>query len=210
MAEQAADPAPSKAGFNILLRFLPLLWPRGEAELKVRVVVALTLVLAGKAIALLMPFAYKAVVDGMSANRQAFGAVLMLVVAYAAARFGNVLADNLRNAVFEKVGQQAGRRLAATVFRHGPIRRRSYARRHQCDRRRQIAGLLPVGQPLDPGLGGGAVGGWRRARRAAQMRRGRRLQPGPGRSSSLNRRAYSANRHIQACVSRGTVEVQPR
>ena len=118
MAEQVADPAPRKAGFNTLLRFLPLLWPRGEAELKVRVVVALTLVLAGKAIALLMPFAYKAVVDGMSANRQAFGAVLMLVVAYAAARFGNVLADNLRNAVFEKVGQQAGRRLAATVFRH--------------------------------------------------------------------------------------------
>ena len=34
------------------------------------------------------------------------------------ARFGSVLADNLRNAVFEKVGQQAGRRLAARVFRH--------------------------------------------------------------------------------------------
>ncbi|MCL6683780.1 ABCB family ABC transporter ATP-binding protein/permease [Sphingomonas alba] len=118
MAEQSADSAPRKAGFNTLVRFLPLLWPKGEAELKVRVVVALTLVLAGKAIALLMPFAYKAVVDGMSADRQAFGAVLMLVAAYAAARFGNVLADNLRNAVFEKVGQQAGRRLAAMVFRH--------------------------------------------------------------------------------------------
>ena len=118
MAEKSADSAPRKAGFNTLVRFLPLLWPKGEAELKVRVVVALALVLAGKAIALLMPFAYKAVVDGMSADRQAFGAVLMLVAGYAAARFGNVLADNLRNAVFEKVGQQAGRRLAATVFRH--------------------------------------------------------------------------------------------
>src|SRR4029450_4719533 len=44
--------------------------------------------------------------------------VVGLVAAYAAARFGTVLADNLRNAVFEKVGQQAGRRLAARVFRH--------------------------------------------------------------------------------------------
>jgi len=118
MAEQATVPAPRKGSFNTLVRFLPLLWPKGEGELKLRVIAALILVLAGKAIALAMPFAYKAVVDGMSADRQAAGAVMMLVVAYAAARFGNVLADNLRNAVFEKVGQQAGRRLAAQVFRH--------------------------------------------------------------------------------------------
>ena len=45
-------------------------------------------------------------------------AALMLVVAYAGARFGGVLADNLRNALFEKVGQNAARRLAARVFRH--------------------------------------------------------------------------------------------
>ena len=77
----------------------------------------LLLLIAGKAAVLVMPFAYKAVVDGMSADRQAAGAVLMLVVAYAAARFGGVLADNLRNAVFEKVGQQAGRRLAARLGR---------------------------------------------------------------------------------------------
>ena len=32
--------------------------------------------------------------------------------------FGSVLFDNLRNAVFERVGQDATRRLAATVFRH--------------------------------------------------------------------------------------------
>ena len=118
MTQQAPASAPRQAGLQTILRFLPLLWPKGEGELKARVIAALVLVLAGKAIALAMPFAYKAVVDGMSAERQAAGAVLMLVVAYAAARFGGVLADNLRNAVFEKVGQQAGRRLAARVFRH--------------------------------------------------------------------------------------------
>ena len=38
--------------------------------------------------------------------------------AYAIARFAGVLADNLRNALFEKVGQGAARRLSGQVFRH--------------------------------------------------------------------------------------------
>ena len=66
-------------GFAALWRFLPMLWPKGAAELKVRVVSALVLVLAGKAATLLMPFAYKAVVDGMSSHRQPFAVVAMLV-----------------------------------------------------------------------------------------------------------------------------------
>jgi len=107
-----------KGGFSVLWRFLPMLWPKGDLELKLRVIVALVLVLAGKAITLAMPFAYKAVVDAMSGDRAAWMAALMLVVAYAGARFGGVLSDNLRNAIFEKVGQNAARRLAARVFRH--------------------------------------------------------------------------------------------
>src|SRR5690348_8973614 len=106
------------AGFAALWRFLPMLWPKGQFDLKARVIGALILVLAGKAAVLLMPFAYKAVVDGMSSHRQAFAAVAMLIVGYAAARFAGVLSDNLRNAIFEKVGQDAARRLAGTVFRH--------------------------------------------------------------------------------------------
>ncbi|MGE5561691.1 MAG: ABCB family ABC transporter ATP-binding protein/permease [Bacillota bacterium] len=105
-------------GFGALWRFLPMLWPKGEVELKARVVGALLLVLAGKAAVLLMPFAYKAVVDGMSAHRQPFAVVAMLVIGYASARFAGVLSDNLRNAIFEKVGQHAARQLAANVFRH--------------------------------------------------------------------------------------------
>src|SRR4030095_10232075 len=52
------------------------------------------------------------------AEKAAWPSALMLVVGYAAARFGGVLADNLRNALFEKVGQNAARRLSARVFRH--------------------------------------------------------------------------------------------
>jgi ATP-binding cassette, subfamily B, heavy metal transporter len=110
--------AKASGGFSALWRFLPMLWPAGELELKVRVVCAMVLVLAGKAVVLLMPFAYKAVVDGMSAHRQPFAVVALLVVGYAGARFAGVLSDNLRNAIFEKVGQDAARRLAGNVFRH--------------------------------------------------------------------------------------------
>ena len=49
-----------KGGFQVLWRFLPELWPKDDVELRLRVVVALLLVLAGKAITLAMPFAYKA------------------------------------------------------------------------------------------------------------------------------------------------------
>ena len=94
---------PQKGNLAVLWRFLPELWPKGDTELRVRVVVAVALVLAGKAITLAMPFAYKAIVDAMSGDRQLWTAALLLVFAYAAARLGGVLADNLRNGIFEKV-----------------------------------------------------------------------------------------------------------
>src|SRR5688572_9785739 len=105
MAAAADTQTQATGGVRTLLRFLPMLWPNGEAELKARVIAALLLVLAGKGAVLLMPFAYKAVIDRMAAGNVAFGVIAMLVVAYAGARFAGVLADNLRNALFEKVGQ---------------------------------------------------------------------------------------------------------
>jgi ATP-binding cassette subfamily B protein len=116
MADQPAQQ--TKGGFSALWRFLPMLWPRGDLELRARVIAAVLLVLAGKAAVLLMPFAYKAVIDGMSGRTAPFAVVAGLVAGYATARFAGVLSDNLRNALFEKVGQQAARRLARQVFRH--------------------------------------------------------------------------------------------
>ena len=118
MTETAERQEKKQAGFHTLVRFLPMLWPKGETELKARVIAAVVLVLAGKAATLIMPFAYKAIIDRMSGAAVAFGVVAMLVVAYAVARFAGVLADNLRNALFEKVGQGAARRLSGQVFRH--------------------------------------------------------------------------------------------
>jgi ATP-binding cassette, subfamily B, heavy metal transporter len=117
MAAAETDKTKPNAGFAALWRFLPMLWPKGETELKVRVIAAVLLVLAGKAVTLLGPYALKLAIDRMSGHA-AFAVVAGLVLAYAAARFGGVLTDNLRNAVFEKVGQDAARRLAGKVFRH--------------------------------------------------------------------------------------------
>ena len=118
MASAPAQQEQGNGGLRTLVRFLPMLWPKGQTELKARVVVAVVLVLAGKAATLVMPFAYKAIIDRMSGPAVAFGVVAMLVGAYAIARFVGVLADNLRNALFEKVGQGAARRLSGQVFRH--------------------------------------------------------------------------------------------
>ena len=100
-------------------RFLPYLWPADAPALRRRVAAAMVLVVAAKALSLTMPFAYKAAIDAMVPGMEpGFGIAIALVVAYAGARFGSVLFDNLRNAIFEKVGQEASRRLADDVFVH--------------------------------------------------------------------------------------------
>jgi ATP-binding cassette subfamily B protein len=106
-------------GWEAIRRFLPYLWPPGQTGLKARVVIALVLVFIAKAATLTMPFAYKAAIDRMAPGLEAgVGLAVAFVVAYAGARFGGVLFDNLRNAIFERVGQDAARRLAGNVFRH--------------------------------------------------------------------------------------------
>ncbi|WP_374296050.1 ABC transporter ATP-binding protein/permease [Sphingomonas sp.] len=103
-----------------LRRFLPYLWPAGEPGMKVRIAGAMLLVLASKLVQVLgAAYTLKFAVDRMAGgDRSIVTLVILLVVAYAASRFASTLFDNLRNAVFERVGQDATRRLAADVFRH--------------------------------------------------------------------------------------------
>ena len=103
--------------FSTIRRFLPYLWPKGDPGTRSRVVLASLLVLLAKAITLVVPFAYKAIVDGMAAQATA-GLILAFALAYVAARFGSTLFDNLRNSIFEIVGQRAVASLSADVFDH--------------------------------------------------------------------------------------------
>ncbi len=103
-----------------LRRFLPYLWPAGEPMLKARIVGAMSFVVASKIVQVYgAAFALKYAIDRMAhGDRSVAWLVVALVLGYAAARFSSTLFDNLRNAVFERVGQEATRRLASSVFRH--------------------------------------------------------------------------------------------
>jgi ATP-binding cassette subfamily B protein len=119
MPPATPDSTPLPPIWSTLRRFLPYLWPADAPALRHRVVVAMLFVALAKIVTLAMPFAYKGAIDRMAPGLEpAAGLAMALVVAYAGARFGGVLFDNLRNAVFEKVGQEAGRRLADDVFVH--------------------------------------------------------------------------------------------
>ena len=104
-------------GWQTLRRFIPYLWPRDNPALRWRIAGALLLVLASKAIVLTLPFFYKNAIDNMTiGGTAALNLALGFVLAYAGGRFAGVVFDNLRNIVFERVGQDATRALAVDVF----------------------------------------------------------------------------------------------
>ncbi|WP_375398213.1 ABCB family ABC transporter ATP-binding protein/permease [uncultured Sphingomonas sp.] len=103
-----------------LRRFLPYLWPTHAPVLRLRIVGAMGFVVLSKLIQVYgAAYTLKYAIDRMSrGDRGAAWVVIALVAGYAGARLSTTLFDNLRNVVFERVGQDATRRLAAAVFRH--------------------------------------------------------------------------------------------
>lgn len=119
MSPHAPSPDASSRhqGWGTLRRFLPYLWPKDRPALKRKIVIAVGLVLASKAITLALPFAYKTAVDAMGVRGPAgLQIALAFVLAFALGRFTGVVFDNLRNIVFERVGQEATRQLAVDTF----------------------------------------------------------------------------------------------
>ena len=100
-----------------MVRLLPLLWPKGEAALKLRVVVALSLIVAAKLINVGVPLIYKRAVDALSAHPVVI-VPAALIVAYGLARVGAQAAGELRELVFARVAQRAIRLIALDVFKH--------------------------------------------------------------------------------------------
>ncbi len=119
MLHQHVSTEPVSDGWGTFRRFIPYLWPKDQPQLKVRIILAMLIVLASKGVQISMGFLYGAAIDRMKPGLEP-GVMLAvaLVVAYAGARFAGVLFDNLRNVIFERVGQDATRRLAVNVFTH--------------------------------------------------------------------------------------------
>ncbi|MCB2058812.1 MAG: ABC transporter ATP-binding protein/permease [Novosphingobium sp.] len=115
--EPTAEKSARHDGWGTLRRFLPYLWPHESPGLRWRIVLACLLIVASKAVTLTLPYLLKWAIDLMSISGPAvFTLALAWVIAYAAGRLAGVVFDNLRNIVFERVGQEATRRLAEDVF----------------------------------------------------------------------------------------------
>jgi ATP-binding cassette, subfamily B, heavy metal transporter len=113
----------SASSLQTIRRVLPYLWPPGQAWVKRRVVAALVMLFAAKIVSVGTPFLYKQAVDALAGDTPDTGTLLMLTavgltVAYGLARLGQVAFQELRDAIFVRVGQRALRRLALETFTH--------------------------------------------------------------------------------------------
>jgi ATP-binding cassette subfamily B protein len=131
-AADATDPqaAPVKreSMFVTLRSLWPYMWPAGRADLKQRVIVALMTLVAAKIVTVFVPYTYKWATDALvkpdPGDVAAIGLAavitvpIMLVVANGVGRILMNVFNNLRDALFAKVGQHAVRQLAYKTFVH--------------------------------------------------------------------------------------------
>lgn len=103
----------------------PYLWPDGETGTKVRVVLALSFLTIGILCSLVPPYIFKTVVDALAPEQgEAQASFLLisgavgLVLAYGFMRLASVGFNQLRDAVFANVTQDALRKLARETFTH--------------------------------------------------------------------------------------------
>ncbi len=115
-----------KAEWRVIKDVVPYLWPKGETDARVRVVIAMGFLILAKVATVITPFFFKYAVDSLSEEggveatwRTAFLVTpVALVLVYCTARISTVLFAQLRDAVFSRVGQRALRRLAIRTFSH--------------------------------------------------------------------------------------------
>src|SRR6056300_90835 len=112
--------AERRSAWRTISRVGPYLWPDDKPWVKFRVVAALVSLVLAKIVSAYTPFLYKGAVDqltGENTDPLLLGAI-GLTVAYGIARMANVGFQQLRDAVFAKVGQRALRTLALETFEH--------------------------------------------------------------------------------------------
>ncbi len=119
-APSYAEAASSTGDMAALRSLVPYLWPRDSFETKLRVVVALILLVGAKVANVWVPIFYKRAVDALSPGDA--GALvtipLGLIVAYGLARVMSLVFAELRDAVFANVAQRTIRKVALSVFQH--------------------------------------------------------------------------------------------
>ncbi|NIZ14344.1 ABC transporter ATP-binding protein/permease [Phaeobacter sp. HF9A] len=109
-----------RSGLRTLRKVWPYVWPADAPGVKLRVILAILVLVAAKGVAVVTPVFYKNAVDALAGEGVpvlALGAV-GLTVAYGMARILNAGFQQLRDVIFAPVTQRALRRLALSTFRH--------------------------------------------------------------------------------------------
>jgi ATP-binding cassette subfamily B protein len=113
------------------LQLWPYLWPKDRSDLRRRVLLAVAILVAAKIVTVLVPYSYKWATDALSHHpvpgpdgtvsvswTALFAAPILLVIAYGVGRVLMNVFNNLRDALFARVGQHAVRKLAFRTFVH--------------------------------------------------------------------------------------------
>ena len=114
-------------GWATLGSLIPYLWPKGQTELRIRVMAAIFFLFISKVFNVYVPILYKHAVDslGGSASGQitdaatlAAGVPIAIILAYGGARILALGFSELKDAIFAKVSARAIRQVALTTFEH--------------------------------------------------------------------------------------------
>lgn len=111
----------------ILRAMFDFIWPKTGKQVKIRVLIALGLLLLSKLLNITVPFMFKYIVDELNKGRTLhtdttqstiISTITALLIGYGAARAGAALFGELRNAIFANVAHRSIRDLAKKVFSH--------------------------------------------------------------------------------------------
>ena len=113
-------PRPPRSGLATIGSLLPYLWPTGDPGARVRVVLAMGLLLLAKAATVTVPVIYGRIVDVLAPkdNTAVLAIPLGLLIGYGLLRVGSAAFGELRDALFAKVQQRAVRTAARRTFQH--------------------------------------------------------------------------------------------
>jgi len=125
MARRKTVSADSGNPLQTIRNLWPYMWPSARPDLKLRVLYAVVFLLLSKAVLLLVPYFFKWATDALTGQMKAPAVVpaillapVMLVVAYNVTRIVQGAFNQLRDALFARVGQHAVRELAYRTFVH--------------------------------------------------------------------------------------------
>ncbi len=115
--------------YKIMRALWPYIWPADRRDLKLRVAVAMVLLLAAKLATIAVPFTFKWATDALTGQGSApvapsswlvwaFAAPILMVVAYGGMRTLMAALTQARDGIFAKVAMTAVRRLAYRTFEH--------------------------------------------------------------------------------------------